>query len=121
MHFTTHFAAGLSLIAVSSGLPTSQPQQKRCHALIETTPWQVTGMIVYNAGPTAPVGSSVQFHVSDTNPGLAFETICNMTMPVGTGSRPEDTHRWQSCDYKRVRFFYQPGNLQLSRTYNDDW
>jgi hypothetical protein len=121
MHFTTYLGVALSFLAVSSGLPTSQPQQKHCNALIETSPWLVTGMIVYNAEPTAPVGSSIQFHVSDTNPGLEFETRCNITMPVGTGAKPEDTLRWQPCDYKRVRFLYQPGNLQLSRSYDDDW
>jgi len=121
MHFLTYLGASLSLLAVSHSLPTSQPEQKRCNALVETAPWLVTGIIVYNAKPASPVGSSIQFHVCDTNPGLEFSTACNMTMPAGTGSKPEDTHRWYSCDDKSVRFLFQPKNLQLSRSYDDDW
>jgi len=121
MHFLTYLGGGLSFLSVSSGLPTSQPKQKRCDALIEYAPWHVSGIIVYNAEATAPVGSSIQFHVSDTNPGLEFDTMCVLSMPVGTGSKPEDTHLWQSCENKQVRFLYRLGNLQLSRSYQDDW
>lgn len=121
MHFLTHLGTGLSLLSASSGLPTSQPRQKHCDALIEYAPWHVSGIVVYNAEPAAPVGSSIQFHVSDNNPRLEFDTICKLSMPVGTGSKPEDTHRWHACDDKRVRFLYRPGNLQLSRSYKDDW
>ena len=121
MHFLTYLAAGLPFLSASNGFPNSQAEQKRCNALIEYAPWHVTGIIVYNAEPAAPVGSSIQFHVSDTNPGLEFDTMCKLSMPTGTGSKPEDTHRWQTCDDKRLRFLYQPGNLQLSRSYRDDW
>jgi hypothetical protein len=121
MHSITHLAAGLSLLAVSNSLPTSQPEQKRCNALIETKPWHVSGIIVYNAEPTAPVGSSIQFHVSDNNPGLEFDTMCEWSLPAGTGSPPGVPHRWYSCKDERVHFLYQVGSLQLSRSYDDDW
>jgi hypothetical protein len=121
MHFLAYLGAGLSFLSVSSGLPTSQPKQKQCDALIEYAPRHVSGIVVYNAEPAAPVGSSIQFHVRDTNPRLEFETMCKLSMPVGTGSKPEDTHRWHTCEDKRVRFLYQLGNLQLSRSYRDDW
>lgn len=121
MHFLTYLGAGLSLPSVSSGLPTSQPKQKHCEALIEYAPWHVSGIVVYNAEPAAPLGSSIEFRVRDTNPRLEFNTKCELFMPVGTGSKPEDTHRWHACEDKRVRFLYQPGNLRLSRSYRDDW
>ena len=117
----------LSLSTLSFTLPTSPPQDGPCNALIETSPWHVTSFVVLNALPAAPTGSSIHFHVSDTNPGLEFETSCGLTMPQGTGTRPEEAQGWHACDDDRVRFLYQanhdgvPGNLQLRRSYVDDW
>ncbi|GAB7330862.1 hypothetical protein MBLNU13_g02394t2 [Cladosporium sp. NU13] len=120
MYFLTYLGAGISCLSASSGLPTSQPKQKRCDALIEYAPWHVSNIVVYNAEPTAQKGSSIEFNVRDTNPCLDFDTKCERSMPVGTGLKPEDTHRWYTCEDKRVRFLYQPGNLKLSRSYRDD-
>ena len=121
MFFLAYFGAGLTFLSAPSGLPTSQPKQKRCDTLIEYAPWHVSGIVVYNAEPAAPLGSSIEFHVRDTNPRLEFDTKCALFMSVGTGSKPEETHRWHTCEDKRVRFLYRPGNLQLSRSYRDDW
>jgi hypothetical protein len=127
MHSLTVMSTILSLSTLSFTLPTSPPQDGPCNALIETSPWHVTSFVVLNALPAAPTGSSIHFHVSDTNPGLEFETSCGLTMPQGTGTRPEEAQGWQACDDDRVRFLYQanhdgvPGNLQLRRSYVDDW
>ena len=121
MYFLTYLGAGLSFLSASNGLPTSQPKQKRCDALIEYAPWHVSGIVVYNAEPAAPLGSSIEFQVRDTNPRLEFETKCELSMPIGTGWMPEDTHHWHTCEDKRVRSLYRPGSLQLNRSYRDDW
>jgi hypothetical protein len=121
MYSLTYLGAGLSLIVLSDGLPSSQPRKEHCNALIETSPWHVSSIVVYNADLAAPVGSSIQFHVSDTNPGLEFDTFCGVSMPAHTGSKPEDAQGWHPCDDGRVRFSYQLGSLQLSRSYDDDW
>lgn len=121
MYFLTYLGAGLSFLSAASGLPISQPKQKHCDALIEYAPWHVSGIVVYNAEPAAPLGSSIEFHVRDTNPRLEFETKCQLFIPIGTGWMPGDTHRWHTCEDKRVRFLYRPRNLQLSRSYRDDW
>lgn len=121
MHFLMYLGAGLSSLSVASGLPTSHSDQKRCDALIEYTPWHVSNIVVKNAEYAASNGFSIEFHVSDTNPRLEFDTVCRFPTAAGTGSKPEDTHRWHSCEDKRVRFLYLPGNLQLGRSYRDDW
>ena len=121
MHFLAYLGAGLTFLSASGGLPTSQSKQKHCDALIEYAPWHVSNIVVKNAGYAAPNGFSIEFHVSDTNPRLEFDTMCRFPTATGAASKPEDTHRWHSCEDKRVRFLYQPGNLQLSRSYRDDW
>lgn len=121
MNILTYLSTGLSLLSLSKALPSSQPRQAPCNALIETSPWHVSGIIVYDAEPTAPVGSYIQFHVIDTNPGLEFDTMCGIAMPAGTGWRPEMAQGWHPCQDGRVRFLYQLGTLQLSRSYDDDW
>jgi len=54
-------------------------------------------------------------------------------MPEGTGSRPEQAQGWHPCEDNRVRFLYRSedsdwpeniektGNLQIRRSYLDDW
>jgi hypothetical protein len=127
MNSFTILSTILSLSTLSYTLPTSQPRDGPCNALIETSPWHVSNFIVLNALPTAPTGSSIHFHVHDTNPGLEFETVCGLAMPQGTGTRPEEATGWHPCDDDRVRFLYQAGhddvqgNLQLRRSYVDDW
>lgn len=121
MHLLAYLSTGLPLLSLSHALPASKPRQEPCNALIETSPWHVSGMIIYNAESTAPVGSYIQFHVSDTNSGLEFDTSCGISMPVGTGSKPEDAQGWHPCEDGRVGFLYQPGTLQLRRSYVDDW
>lgn len=108
------------LMTVALALPTPQGQEP-CNALIETLPWQISNVVVLNNLPTAPTGSSIHFHISDKNPGLEFETDCGVSMPQGTGARPEEAQGWHSCDDVQVRFLYQPGNLQIRRSYVDDW
>jgi hypothetical protein len=121
MHLLTYLGTGLSLVVLSNSLPTSQPRKEHCNALIETSPWHVSDIVVYKADSTASVGSSIHFHVSDTNLGLEFDTSCGVSMPTHTGSKPEDAQGWHPCEDGRVRFFYQLGSLQLSRSYYDDW
>jgi hypothetical protein len=121
MHLLTYLGTGLSLFSFSASLPSSQPRHEYCNALIEASPWHVSSIVVYNADPTAPVGSSIHFQVSDTNPGLEFDTSCGVSMPVHTGSKPEDAQGWHPCEDGRVRFLYQLSSIQLSRSYDDDW
>jgi hypothetical protein len=121
MHLLAYLSTGLSLFSLSTSLPSSQPRHQHCNALIETSPWHVSSIVVYNAEPAAPVGSSIHFQVSDTNPGLEFDTFCGVSMPAHTGSKPEDAQGWHPCEDGRVRFSYQLGSLQLSRSYDDDW
>lgn len=121
MYFLTYLGAGLSVLSAASSLPISQQKQKHCDALIEYAPWHVSGIVVYNTEPAAPLGSSIEFHVRDTNPRLDSETKCQLSMPIGTGWMPEDTHHWHTCEDKRVRSLYRPGSLQLNRSYRDDW
>ena len=127
MHSLTVLSTILSLSTLSCTLPTSQPRDGPCNALIETSPWHVSSFVILSALPTAPTGSTIHFHVSDTNPGLELETSCGLTMPRGTGTRPEEAKGWHPCEDDRVRFLYQaghdvvPGNLQLRRSYVDDW
>ena len=127
MHSLTVLSTILSLSTLSYTLPTSQPRDGPCNALIETSPWHVSSFVILSALPTAPTGSTIHFHVSDTNPGLELETSCGLTMPRGTGTRPEEAKGWHPCEDDRVRFLYQaghdvvPGNLQLRRSYVDDW
>lgn len=107
-------------VAFALALPTPQGQEP-CKALIETSPWQISNIVVFNNLPTAPTGSSIHFHVSDKNPGLEFEIECGVSLPQGTGARPEEAQGWHPCDNDQVRFLYQPGNLQIRRSYIDDW
>lgn len=118
---STYLGSALSLALLAHALPISQPRQEPCKALIETAPWHITDMVVVNALPNAPTGSAIHFHVTDTNPGLEFDTSCGVSMPVGTGSRPEEAQGWHPCDDGRARFLYQPGSLQIRRSYLDDW
>lgn len=117
----------LSLSTLSYTLPTSQPRDGPCNALIETSPWHVSNFVILNALPTAPTGSSIHFRVSDTNHGLELKTSCGLNMPVGTGTRPEEAQGWHPCEDDRMRFLYQAGNaqvsgnLQLRRSYLDNW
>lgn len=127
MHSLTVLSTILSLSPLSYTLPTSYPKDGPCNAIIETSPWHVSDFVILNVLPTAPIGSSIHFHVSDTNVGLEFETSCGLTMPPGTGTRPKEAKRWHPCEDDRVRFLYTaghyvvPGNLQLRRSYIDDW
>lgn len=121
MHVFSFLAAGLSFLSLGNALPVSQQAGEPCNALIETSPWHISDITVFNALPTAPRGSYIQFHILDTNPGLEIKTSCGVSMPVGTGSRPEEAAGWHPCEDGRVRFLYQPGNLQVRRSYLDDW
>jgi hypothetical protein len=122
MHFLTYLGTSLSLLSVSAGLPTSLQSRDDCNALIEHSGWQISGIVVCNAEASAPVGSYIQFHVSDTNPGLEFETNCGASMPAGTGTKPEEaTGGWTTCENKQLRFQYSPETIQLSRVYEDPW
>lgn len=111
------FVCLLSVLSLGNALPTPQA----CDALIEYVPWHVSGITVFNALQTAPTGSSVHFHVSDTNPRLEFETECGVSMPSNTGSRPEDAKGWHPCDNPTMRFQYTPDNILIQRLYKDDW
>jgi hypothetical protein len=127
MHSITALSTILSMGTLSYTLPTTEPRYGPCNALIETSPWHVSNLVILNSLPTAPTGSSIHFHVHDNNPGLEFETVCGLAMPPGTGTRPEEATGWHPCDDDKVRFLYQadqdgvPGNLQLRRSYVDDW
>lgn len=121
MHTFNFLAAGLSIFSLGQALPVSQQAKEACNALIETSPWHISDIVVFNALPTAPRGSYIHFHILDTNPGLEIETSCGVSMPVNTGSRPEEATGWHPCEDGRVRFLYQPGTLQIRRSYLDDW
>lgn len=92
-----------------------------CDALIEVSPWHVSSVVVRNTPATAETGSSIHFHISDTNPGLEFETCCWNVMPSRSSTNPADVHGWFPCEDKRVRFLYRLGHLQIRRSYIDDW
>jgi hypothetical protein len=121
MYLLTYLGTGMTLLSLSNALPTVRPGKEHCHALIETSPWQVSSIVVYNAMPAAAFGSFICFRVRDTNPGLDFDTTCSINMPAGTGLKPDDSPGWHVCDDERVGFLYQSGNLQLRRSYVDDW
>lgn len=110
----------LAVLSLTYAHPTPQTSQP-CNALIEETPWHISDINVFNAAAASPSGSSVSFNVADTNPGLEFETICGISMPAGTGARPEEAGGWHPCTNGRVAFLYTPGNLQVKRSYLDDW
>jgi len=133
MYSLTVLSTIFSLGTLSYTLPTSQPRDGPCNALIETSPWHVSNLVILDALPTAPTGSSIRFRVHDTNYGLEFETSCGLTMPEGTGSRTEQAQGWHPCEDDRVRFLYRsdgsklpdkvekPGNIQIRGSYVDDW
>ena len=105
------------IVALISSLSHALP----CVTLIERSPWHVSWLMVRNALPSSPTGSSIHFHVDDTNAGLELDTSCRGTTPVGTGLKPEDAQHWVPCEDERISFFHEPGRLQLKRTYIDDW
>ena len=105
----------IALIPLSNGL--EQP----CNTLVESLPWHISWLMVRTALPSCSTGSSIQFHINDTNIGLELDTRCRGTMPVGSGLKPEDASSWVPCEDKRVRFLYQPEYLQIARSYIDDW
>jgi hypothetical protein len=90
---------------------------RRCVALIETYPWYVSDVLVWNALPPASNGSFIYFHITDINKGLEFGTSCESTLPPRTDS----THDWQRCEYENVSFRYQHDSIQIRRSYVDDW
>jgi len=117
----------LSLCSLSHTLLASQPEMGSCNALMEIIPWQISDVVVLDALPTTPVHHSIHFRVRDINPGLEFDTYCRWPLPVVIGSRPEEAQSWHQCEDGRVGFLYQPsslhraGNLQIRRSYLDDW
>lgn len=119
-----HFARYVVLITITSiahlthGFPTSS---KPCAALIETSPWYVSDMLVWKTLPNASISSLIHFHLSDVNFGLALETSCGGAIPVEIGSRPGQAQGWIPCEDTRVRFLYRTGNLQVQRSYLDEW
>lgn len=117
MHYNI-FRNGMVL---TFALSNAAQHGKRCNALIETSPWRISDFLVRNALPTASTGSSIHFHITDTNKGLEFQTSCGGTMPVGTDLAPDKAYGWQQCEDERVSFLYQQSNIQIRRSYVDDW
>ncbi|KAM0717069.1 hypothetical protein Q7P37_006921 [Cladosporium fusiforme] len=109
----------LTFFSLSYAYPTLQDRQT-CNALIEQTPWLITNLKVFVASPESPSSSSLSFHIVDANPGLEFETNCEITMPIGTGARPDQAEGWHPCEVGHVYFLFQPGELQVKRGYKDD-
>ena len=114
MHFSSSLGVALMSFAFSHGLPTFRTNEQPCDALVETSPWYVSDIIVRNSPSTASTGFSIQFRISDENPGLELNTFC-------TDGLPAQTSGWQSCEDKQMRFRYNLGNLLIRRSYLDDW
>jgi hypothetical protein len=83
-----------------------------CVALIETYPWYVSDVLVWNASPSASNGSFIYFHILDTNMGLEFGTSCESSIPPKTGT----AHGWQHCEHDNVSFRYQHHSIQIRRS-----
>lgn len=114
MYCSTSFGVILSLLTFSHALPTFKSNEKSCDALIEKDPWHVSDLIVQDSPSAASTGFSIQFRVSDHNPGLELDTFCTGRLPFrGVG--------WQLCEDKQMRFRYNSENLLIQRSYIDDW
>jgi hypothetical protein len=114
MHFASSLGVVLTFFAFSHGFPTFRRNEQSCDALVETSPWHVSDIVVQNSPSTASTGVSIQFRISDENPGLELNTFC-------TDGLPAQTSGWQSCEDKQMRFRYNLGNLLIRRSYLDDW
>jgi hypothetical protein len=114
MQFSTSFGAALAFLAFSHGFPTFRTNEQSCDALVETLSWHLSDIIVQDCPLTVSTSHSIQFRISDKNPGLELDTFC-------TDRLPAEISGWQSCEDKRMLFRYNSGNLLIRRSYLDDW
>jgi len=127
MRHSSLLSAMLSLCPFSCSLPIPRQGAGSCNALLEISSWQISDMVVTDDPHLTLTGSSIQFRAQDINPGLEFETYCRWSSPAVTGPRCQETQGWHPCEDGRVRFLYQasdqdrPNNLQIRRSYLDDW
>jgi hypothetical protein len=120
-------SAILSLCAFSYSFPIPEQGAGSCNALLEISPWQISDIVIVGDPHLALTGSSIQFRAKDNNHGLEFETYCRWSSPAITSPRCQETQGWHPCEDRSVRFLYQPSNLdrpnnlQIRRSYLDDW
>jgi len=121
--FTTNaismLLAFITLFTATIAIPTSTSLDtvKRCNALIETVPWQLVNIQLFNATVPGNSTSSINFHFCDTSPGLEIETECGYIFPSGQNATPA----YQPCVNQTIGFTYSDGLIQVAREYQDHW
>jgi hypothetical protein len=114
MQFSTSLGVALTFFAFSHGFPAFRTNEQPCDALVETSSWHVSDIIVQDSPSSASTSHFIQFRISDKNPGLELDTIC-------TDKSPARISGWQSCEDRQMHFRYNPGNLLIRRSYFDGW
>ena len=114
MQFSTSLGVALTFFAFSHGFPAFRTNEQPCDALVETSSWHVSDIIVQDSPSLALTSHSIEFRISDESRGLELDTFC-------TDSSPDQTSGWQSCEDRQMHFRYNPGNLLIRRSYSDDW
>lgn len=92
---------------------------KRCDALIETVPWQLVNVQLFNATTTGTTPSSISFHFCDQSPRLELETECSYTFQPGESGTPGPGY--EPCANDTIGFTYNDGLIQVERHYEDPW
>lgn len=108
--------AFIALLTSTTAAPTLN---KRCDALIETIPWQLVNIQLFNATSPGPTPSSISFHFCDQSPRLELDTECSYVFVPGESSTPGPGY--QPCANDSIGFTYGNGVIQVERQYKDPW
>jgi len=92
---------------------------KRCDALIETIPWQLSNIQLYNNTSPDAIPSSISFHFCDQSPRLQLDTECKYPFQPGESGTPGPGY--QPCANDSIGFTYGNGLIQIERHYEDPW